>query len=293
MSIVTFAFNRGCLRSDNKRDAGLTVPEGVEYIYDIPYGPDKKWHTLDVCHPKDRPSKATIINVHGGGYVYGSTQTYKFYCCHLASQGYTVVSFNYRLAPKHIFPAPLEDLNLVMEWLCAHHSEYHADPGNVFMVGDSAGAQLASQYAAIYSSREYADIMGIHPPEFRLAALGLNCGMYDISSYSSTPPGLRSVLRAYFTADPGQFGDKLRVLDFINSDFPPAFLLSSKGDFLLDHCAPMAELLGSRGVECEYKIYGDRTTGHVFHVNMRSDLALQANADQLAFFERFIAKEEA
>lgn len=287
MSLTARLFRLGCLRSDRKRDAGLTIPEGITYISALPYSTDGQ-QTLDICYPSDRSSLATIINVHGGGYVYGTTQTYKFYCCDLAARGYTVVSFNYRLAPKHIFPTPLVDLNLVLDWLCAHRSEYPLDLNNILMVGDSAGAQLTSQYAAMWSNPQYAQIMGICPPEFRLAAIGLNCGMYDISGLCSAPAGLSSVLRCYFTRKPEQFGKQLDVLSYITADYPPAYVFSSRGDFLLEHCQPMAELLQSRGIPCEHKIYGDEATGHVFHVNIRSELARQANTEELVFMTQFI-----
>lgn len=292
MSIATYMFRRGCLRSDNRRDRGLTVPENVEYHYDIPYGPDKKWHTLDICYPKDVPAKATIINVHGGGYVYGSTKTYRFYCCDLAARGYTVVSFNYRLAPKHIFPSPLEDMNLVMKWVCNHDKEHPLHPNNVLVVGDSAGAQLASQYAAIWSNPEYSQIMGITPPEFRLAALGLNCGMYDLRAFTAQKIERNSILSSYFTRRPERFGSMLNVLDYIDGRYPPAYVMSAGGDFLREECQPMAELLTSRGVECVCAIYGDQSIGHVFHVDFRTDIARQANDEELKFMSRFIVSTE-
>ncbi len=287
MSIATRIFCRSCLRSDTLRDAGLTIPENIHYIGDLKYGEDQM-QTLDVCWSKDIPSRAVIVNVHGGGYVYGSTLTYRYYCCELASKGYTVVSFNYRLAPKHIFPTPLLDLELVMKWICAHADEYPIDVNNILMVGDSAGAQLTSQYAAIYSSPEYADIMNIHPGGFRLASVGLNCGMYDISDMCSRPAGLNAIVGTYFTGKPERFGRQLRVLDYITADYPPAYLLSSHGDFLLANCEPMARLLRSHGAACEYWIYGDKSTGHVFHIDIRSELARQANADELEFMSRYI-----
>lgn len=288
MSIASYVFRRMCTKSDSKRDKGLTVPDGVTLIESLPYGPDRKYNTLDICFPSDRSSAATIINVHGGGYVYGSTKPYKFYCCDLASKGYTVISFNYRLAPKHKFPAPLEDLNLVAEWMCAHSEEYPIDTGNVFMVGDSAGAQLASQYAAIWSNPAYAQIMGIHPPEFRIAAVGLNCGMYDMIDHTSNKNIQSPIVRDYFTRNPAQFGEKLNVLDYITAEYPPAYLLSAPGDFLAAHMEPMAELLRSRGVECQCKLYGDENTFHVFHINIRTELAQQANTDELEFMAKFI-----
>jgi len=287
MSFASFVFKRMCEKSDTKRDAGLTVPENVTLMEGIPYGPDRKWHTLDICYPKDKPSAAVIVNVHGGGYVYGSTKPYKFYCCDLAARGFTVVSFNYRLAPAHKFPSPLEDINLVMRWICGNRGNYPIDLNNIFMVGDSAGAQLASQYAVIYSNPEYAKIMGITPPEFRLAAVGLNCGMYDLAARTS-PAENKGMIRDYFTRKPEQFGEKLNVLKYITAEFPPAYILSAPGDFLVSHAQPMADLLTSRGVPCECRIYGDENTYHVFHINIRSELAGQANADELAFFSKWI-----
>ncbi|MBE6765614.1 MAG: alpha/beta hydrolase [Ruminococcaceae bacterium] len=288
MSIAGFLFKTKCEIYDTKRDRGRTVPGNIEYIEGLRYGNDPKWHTLDICRPKDRKSRATVINVHGGGYVYGSTKPYKFYCCDLAARGFTVVSFNYRLAPKYKFPAPLEDLNAVMQWVCANCEEYGLDTENIMMVGDSAGAQLASQYAAIWSNGEYADVMGVKPPKFRLAAVGLNCGMYDMVEFTKKKSGISSLLRDYFTSNPQRFGEKLRVLDYITADFPPTYLLSSKGDFLLDCCEPMAELLLEKGVPCEYKIYGDENTGHVFHVDFHTETAKQANDDELGFMSRYI-----
>ena len=288
MSIATYAFSKGCLRNDNKRDAGLTIPENINYIPDLLYGEDRQWQTLDICYPADHPSLATIVNVHGGGYVYGTTQTYKFYCCDLAARGYTVVSFNYRLAPKNIFPTPIIDLNLVMEWLCAHHDEYPLDMNNVLMVGDSAGAQITSQYAAIWSNSDYAEIMGIHPPKFRLAAIGLNCGMYDIGNMCCVPARLNPVIRTYFSKKPEQFGKQLDVLDYITEKYPPTYLFTSHGDFLKDHCQPMAQLLQSHGIQCKHKIYGDENTHHVFHVDFRTEIARLANSEELDFMSSYI-----
>ena len=141
------------------------------------------------------------------------------------------------------------------------------DTENVFLVGDSAGAQMASQYAAIWANPAYQQGMGITPPAFRLAAVGLNCGMYDMMAQQS---------------------DKLNVLAYIDANYPPVSIFSAGGDFLKPHCEPMAELLRSRGVPCESRIYGDEHTYHVFHCNMRNETGRQANDDQTAFFRQYV-----
>ena len=287
MDIQVLLFRKGCARSDKKRDAGLTIPEDVTYISGLKYagGPENDLH---VAYPKGAGSPLpTIISFHGGGYVYGSADVYKYYCASLARRGFTVVNFNYRLAPDCIFPAPLEDTNAVMEWAIRNKNEFFIDTDNIFIVGDSAGAQLASQYAAICTSPEYADIMGIHPPQgFKLRALGLNCGMYDTSMALGEK---NPAISAYFTKKPEKFGKMLRVLDYINADYPPAFLISSPGDFLLSHCEPMARLINERGGTAEYRIYGDERTGHVFHVDMRSPCSKTANDDETEFFKKHLS----
>lgn len=288
MSVESFSFWFFASRSDAKRDRGLKTPEDIRRIDRIPYGPDARWNTLDVYRPRGKAGKLpVIVNIHGGGYVYGSTKQYQFYCMGLAQRGFAVVSFNYHLAPKYKFPTPVRDTNLVMEWICRKAEIYGFDTDNVVIVGDSAGAQLASQYAVICTDPEYAKIMEITPPEFSLRAVGLNCGMYDLKERAGEIPGNKLMID-YFTKDPSVYGKKLDVLSHVTEKFPPAYLLSAKGDFLVEQCRPMAELIRSKGVPCEYRIYGDEKTGHVFHLDMRSDLARKANDEEIAFIREHL-----
>ena len=288
MSVESFSFWFFASRSDAKRDRGLKTPEDIRRIDRIPYGPDARWNTLDVYRPRGKAGKLpVIVNIHGGGYVYGSTKQYQFYCMGLAQRGFAVVSFNYHLAPKYKFPTPVRDTNLVMEWICRKAEIYGFDTDNVVIVGDSAGAQLASQYAVICTDPDYAKIMEITPPEFSLRAVGLNCGMYDLKERAGEIPG-NKLMVDYFTKDPSVYGKKLDVLSHVTEKFPPAYLLSAKGDFLVEQCRPMAELIRSKGVPCEYRIYGDEKTGHVFHLDMRSDLARKANDEEIAFIREHL-----
>lgn len=288
MSVESFSFWFFASRSDAKRDRGLKTPEDIRRIDRIPYGPDARWNILDVYRPRGKAGKLpVIVNIHGGGYVYGSTKQYQFYCMGLAQRGFAVVSFNYHLAPKYKFPTPVRDTNLVMEWICRKAEIYGFDTDNVVIVGDSAGAQLASQYAVICTDPEYAKIMEITPPEFTLRAVGLNCGMYDLKKRAGEIPGNKLMID-YFTKDPSVYGKKLDVLSHVTEKFPPAYLLSAKGDFLVEQCRPMAELIRSKGVPCEYRIYGDEKTGHVFHLDMRSDLARKANDEEIAFIREHL-----
>ncbi len=296
MSFSSYIFCKMCTRSDRKRDEGLQIPNDIQYVKDIRYGKNKKYHTLDICWPKHannglaytkKAKLPVIINVHGGGYVYGSKEVYQFYAASLAEKGFAVVNYNYRLAPKYKFPAPIEDLNTVMKWLLDNEESYPVDLENVFLVGDSAGAQIACQYGVLYSNRKYEKIMDIRKPEIKIRALSFGCGTYDLKKKLLTE-GCKGTLRDYLTKDPFKFGEKLDITEYITKDYPPVYLFSSKGDFLLEECEKMAELLIGRGVKCEYKIYGNKQTGHVFHVDMRNEFSVEANTDQINYFKKFL-----
>ena len=274
MSISGLMFKMACTKADRKRDAGLTIPEDITVDRDLRYGRDLKFNTLDVCFPtsREKDKLPLIINVHGGGYVYGSKDIYRFYAAELAKHGFAVVTFNYRLAPKHKFPTPLKDLNGVIKWIMSHADQYGFDLDNVFMVGDSAGAQITSQYATIYSDAAYRQIMGLKKPKLRLAAIGLACGMYDIKKMVEKE-GPKGLVAGYLGKHPEIHGEMLDVTEHITGDYPATYVFSAPGDFLKDELAPMQELLTSKGVDCESKLYGDDKTGHVFHLDIRSELA--------------------
>lgn len=285
MSLAAYYFCKMCTKADKKRDEGLEIPEDIEYVRNVRYGENKKYHTLDICWPKRIEEELpVIISVHGGGYVYGSKEVYQFYAASLAQMGFTVVNFNYRLAPKYKFPAPLEDLNTVISWLLEHQKEYPVDMQKVFLVGDSAGAQIVAQYGAMYSNKEYASVMEMDVPKFTLKALGLCCGTYDLKKRALEAGG-KGVMRDYLGKDVRKYGEKLNVLNYITADYPPAYLFSANGDYLKEECRPMAELLKSKGVKCEYKIYGNEQTYHVFHVDMRNEFGKEANGEQVEFFK--------
>ena len=71
--------------SDAERDEGLTTPEDIKRYDNISYGPHDVWNLLDIYHQKDVTGPMpVIVNIHGGGWVYGNKEIYQFYCMNLA-----------------------------------------------------------------------------------------------------------------------------------------------------------------------------------------------------------------
>ena len=307
MSKFSELFRATAAKTDAKRDAGLTQPANVTARRDISYLGDGSdvWNLLDVYRPRDAGGALpVIVSTHGGGYVYGTKEVYQFYCMYLAQQGFAVLNFNYHLAPEARFPTQLAELNAVLAWAAAHAGEYGLDTGNVFLVGDSAGAQLTSHYAALYANPDFA---ALYP--FRIAqgvtvrAVALNCGMYDLAgiAFGGQQAQGDAIDRGdlyddYFGPDRfarSELPAMADVLGSIDGRYPPAFVMTAWYDFLRSQAEPMAKLLQSRGVEAEYRLYGtekQRYMGHVFHCNMHRRLARVCNRDECAFFRRHIVR---
>ena len=290
MTLEAMLFRLSAGRSDRKRDAAIALPSGVTECRNISYGPHGKDNLLDVYYPEGTTAPLpTIVSIHGGGYVYGSKEIYRRYGMDMARRGFAFVNFNYRLAPKWKFPTPLADTNAVLQWLVKNAHRYHLDPERVFLVGDSAGAQLASQYAAMWANPVYAALFRLKLPKVRIRALGLNCGLYDMAARASEPR--KGLHLDYLGRDLSPEDPRFRALESIGANYPPAFITTSCADFLRDNAEPMCRFLREKGVQAQWRCYAreqDKHVGHVFHVNIALPEATQCNDDEAEFFRGFL-----
>ena len=297
MSITSHIVRTLFTIGDLKRDLGWKKPRNVDSVENISYAEDDKWHLLDVY----RPRKATgplpvIVNIHGGAWVYGDKKVYAPYCMYLASHGFAVINASYRLAPRHTFPAPLEDVGKMVEWVFHHADEYGLDLSNFFFVGDSAGAHLATAYTAIQLNEDYAKkFPGIQVAKgFIPKGLLLNCGVFDMEAEwkkqgRALIPFLTDLLGEKPTVEAVK---QMSPAQYMTSNFPPVHLTTSHGDFLWKHSYRLKEVLEKKGVEVVFKEYGEKKKpqGHVFHLNLKNKVGQQCNADQLQFVKEMMKK---
>lgn len=274
-------------KGDAKRDAGLIEPSDVKKYKNISYGPFGEENLLDVYRPDNKEGEKlpVLINVHGGGFFYGDKELYRFYALDMARFGFAVVNINYRLAPESHFPAPLEDINAVMNWIEMHSEDYLFDLDRIFMMGDSAGAQLTSHYAAINSNPEYAKQFSFIPNKLKIRKIATACGMYNIV------PGMKKFSERRFYKDylGDMFNPKNPIFDVmgaITQDYPETFAFSAPNDFLFKECEPFVTLINSRGGKATSKIYGtkeQKEVCHVFHLNFSLPIGTEARKDEAEF----------
>ena len=298
--------------SDRKRDAGLKTPKTVIRFDDISYGDYGESNILDVYRPKNRNGEKlpVIVSVHGGGWVYGDKNVYQFYCMSLAERGFAVVNYSYRLAPEYKFPASVFDTDNVFNWIYKNAKSYGFDLENVFAVGDSAGANLLGMYINLLNDENYVTVINtyiinnkdilkealgrkrsfIPQRQVYVKAVALNCGKYSFASEKKNP-GLKDIVSFLFVN--GGNDEELDMIDIIahlNEKFPPAYIMTCTGDFLMKEAGKLCSRLEDTDIPFEYHFYsdGENPLGHVFHCNMKLDMATACNDDECRFFRRYI-----
>ncbi|MCI5870568.1 alpha/beta hydrolase [Streptococcus sp.] len=276
---------------DDLRDKGLpTRLTDIERFDNISYGPDPKWHLLDIYKPKKalQYPVPTIINIHGGGWVYGTKETYQFYCMNLAQKGFAVINFNYRLAPGIVFPQELDDVNRAIHWVANHANHYELDSNNMFIIGDSAGGQMAMQYLAILTNSNFRKLFHYQLPQLTIRAAAINCG----AAFITIPGSIEGGPQAYFTDEVlAHQQDRLQTERYLTTDLPPLFLMTSNQDFIRDCTIRLHGYCLAKGIQAEFHSYGtaDHPKSHVFHCDIRDPIAQQCNQDEIDFFKQYVS----
>lgn len=108
---------------------------------------DAERHKLDIYMPKGKAGVPVLFFVHGGTWKSGSKNLYTALGTSFARIGYGVVIINYRLSPKVMHPAHIEDVAKAFAWTVENIQKYGGDPKQIFVFGHSAGGHLVSLLA--------------------------------------------------------------------------------------------------------------------------------------------------
>jgi acetyl esterase/lipase len=114
-------------------------------VADVAYGPDPA-QRLDVHLPRSPAAalRPAVIFFHGGGWTVGDRSQLSPLATDQLSDGWVVVSVDYRLAPQHPYPAAVQDAKRAVRWLRANADRYGIDPERLVAWGHSAGGHLAA-----------------------------------------------------------------------------------------------------------------------------------------------------
>ncbi len=271
------------------------APKDVDAALDVRYG-DEPDMLLDVFRPASaRDPLPALVWVHGGGFVGGAKEEIAGYLKVVASHGFAVVGPRYSLAPGHRYPTPPRQMMAALAYLQADAERLGIDATRIALAGDSAGAHIAAQLAALVTTPGYAERVGVAPtitPQ-ELRCLVLACGPYDLrlARHPATPAGkdlMRTVLWAYsgtrrYLDDPS-FAP-WSIPDHVTAAFPPAFVTVGSADPLRRHSERLAEALRGAGADVETLFFPE---DHEPPLDHEYQFDLDTAAGRL-FLERLVA----
>lgn len=258
-------------KNDAIRIASQTEPEGFEKILNIPYIDDgEKAHLLDIYYPVNTIEKLpVIIDIHGGGWMYGYKEINKNFCLMLAEKGFLVASINYRLAGDVPFDDQIRDIFAALKWLGENLENYPADLDNVFLAGDSAGGHFACVTTAVNLNEDLQKDFGVEHCGLDFKAVAAICPAVDLLS----PNFVMNINVPVLLGDnykKSPYRKYLDVSQIISKAFPPFYVNTASGDFLKKQCYKLKSLLEKYNIEHFFHDFTakecDRKLTHVFNV---------------------------
>jgi acetyl esterase/lipase len=230
-------------------DRTIPGPKGSPNVIIRIYRPEKKSVLLPA-----------LLWIHGGGYMLGDIDQED-----LTSKQFTlagecvVVSVEYRLAPEHPYPAPLEDCYAALKWLSAHAGELKVDRSRIAIGGGSAGGGLAAGLAIMARDRNEVKTV------FQLLVYPMinDC---NIAPASNTLPDAlfwtreNNLIgwRSYLGCEPGGGGISCYASAFraLNLEgLPPAYLAVGDIDLFAQEDIEYSRRLIAAGVPTELHVY--------------------------------------
>jgi acetyl esterase/lipase len=225
-----------------------------------------------------------VLYLHGGGMISGSVALYDGPISrYVSSSGVPMLAVNYRLAPEHPYPTPVEDCYSGLQWLAEHADELGVDPVRIAVMGDSAGGGLAAAVALMTRDRGGPDLSRqilIYPMlDDRNTSPDPEIVPFAVWSYDDNITGWGALLGdASGGSDVPAYAAPARATDL--SGLPPCYLEVGQLDIFRDEDLTYAQRLSGAGVNVEFHLRPG--VPHEFETYAyATDIARRSVADRL------------
>jgi acetyl esterase/lipase len=200
----------------------LAPREGITMTRDVSYGQGPR-RTLDIYAPRRSAQPApVVVFFYGGNWDSGSKSMYRFVGAALAARGVETVIPDYRHYPQARFPAFMYDAAAAVAWTSANIVKLGGDPGRLFLMGHSAGGQIATLLAL---DPTYLRSHDLSPKRDISGVIGL-AGPYDFLPLHSEE------LKVIF--GPEAERPRSQPINYVTPGAPPMLLLAGRADATLD-----------------------------------------------------------
>jgi len=243
------------VRSTDLIDDVNTKPKEIEIEFrkDVVYGTGGGENLLlDLAMPAGLTQPVPgVVWIHGGGWRGGNKGEFEKLIRDSARAGYVAVSIEYRLAPKHVFPAQVEDCKCAVRWLRANASKLHVDPNRIGVVGSSAGAHLSMMLGAMDSADGLEGEGGSAEASSRVQVVVSYAGPTDLTiEFPSLSRGLVAGFLGGPQSEKQDVARRASPVTYVNAGDPPMLLFQGTKDPLVPHdqAIRMVESLTKAGV---------------------------------------------
>jgi len=221
-----------------------------------------------------------FVYVHGGGWCFGSVETADRFCRRVADRsGCAVLSVEYRLAPEHVFPAALDDVETVLSFVRKEGADLGVDPLRLAIGGDSAGGELAT--VAARRRRDTADPLDYQVLIYPAIDPMLASESYaELGEYGLDRASMRLAWESYVPDPALRFSPDVAPLAADLAGMPPTLIITAEYDVLRDEGADYADALTSAGVPTVHVRYAGMN--HGFARKLAVIDAARVAADQVA-----------
>lgn len=237
---------------------------GIETSDHVAPGPDGAPDVMvRIYQPETRPETLpALLWIHGGGYVLGSVEGDDLKAKQLALLlNCVVASVEYRLAPEHPFPAPVEDCYAALKWLADSADQLGINPERIAIGGASAGGGLAAGLGLLARDRAEVAVcyqLLIYPmiDDSNVEQAGASVPDAPLWTRASNLLGWR----AYLQQEPGSDGVSPYAAAIRAEDvrgLPPTYIGVGTPDLFRDENIAYAQRLMQAGVPTELHVYAD------------------------------------
>ncbi len=264
------------------------LAQAQEIKRDIPYAkPAAERQVLDIYSPKDAKNLPVVFWIHGGGWQAGDKSEVQDKPQAFMEQGFVFVSTNYRLLPKVGMETIIGDVAKSLAWVHGNIQEHGGDPKRIFVMGHSAGAQLA---ALVCCDNRYLKLEGITMASIK-GCVPVDGDTYDIPAIIETAETRRRVHhqpqatfghREKFGNDPQKHIDFSAVTHVTKGQTIPPFLILHVADH--PDNAAQAQRFGAvlKAAEIPVSVLGVKETNHT---KINNNLGLADDPTTKALFE--------
>ncbi|MDJ1153176.1 alpha/beta hydrolase [Macrococcus caseolyticus] len=260
----------------------LGVAMNVKLISDVQYGKGAPNSEMDIIMPKKIKAGdklPLIIWTHGGGYIAGDKKHKNAYLARIAERGFIIANMNYALAPAHQYPVPLIQEKQAAQFMKRNTFHLPIDFNQIIIGGDSAGAQIAAQFAALQTNellRKEMQEEAVFTPD-DIKGVILFGGLYDMDTVRATKfPRIEDFMESYtgekyWERDFKQI-DQMSITQQVTGKYPPTFLTVGDADPFESQAKELLKVLQENQVPNSTSFFdGSHRLRHQyqFHMNLK------------------------